>query len=260
MKLRTVAVATTCLCMLLSLSLASAWADGMPDEDNFNPVASKPGVPAPGVVQPPPIKGTKAAPKPAPAPALAPKTTPAATPAPVATPAPAPATTPAPTPAAPPPAAVQPATPAAQPPAAPASTPPTPAPAPAPATTPPPAAALPAAPVATSSSQAVSRLHAVISIDVKVLERQPPAAEVIVKGKSPTAGWTNVTLRPIETKGSVLELELVGTPPPGPATQAITDVAAAVQINPLPADVKMIRVVANTNKALKVVRYDQPSN
>lgn len=92
-----------------------------------------------------------------------------------------------------------------------------------------------------------------ISIDVKVLERQPPAAEVVVKGKAPTGGWTNVTLRPIETKGTVLELELVGTPPSGPATQAITDVAAAVQINPLPADVKMIRVVASTNKALKVL-------
>jgi hypothetical protein len=91
----------------------------------------------------------------------------------------------------------------------------------------------------------------VISIDVKVLE---PAAEVIVKGKAPTGGWTNVTLRPIETKGTVLELELVGTPPSGPATQGVTDVAAAVQINPLPAGVKMIRVVANTNKALKVIR------
>jgi hypothetical protein len=98
----------------------------------------------------------------------------------------------------------------------------------------------------------VSRLHAVISIDVKML--QSSAAEVVVKGKAPSGGWTNITLRPIETKGTVLELEFVGTPPAGPATQAITDVAAAVQINPLPADVKMIRVVANTNKALKVVR------
>lgn len=86
---------------------------------------------------------------------------------------------------------------------------------------------------------------------MKVLE---PAAEVVVKGKAPTGGWTNVTLRPIETKGTVLELELVGTPPSGPATQAVTDVAAAVQINPLPPGVKMIRVVANTNKALKVIR------
>lgn len=83
---------------------------------------------------------------------------------------------------------------------------------------------------------------------------QASAVEVVVKGKAQTGGWTDVTLRPIETKGTVLELELVGTPPASPSTQAITDVAAAVQINPLPAEVKMIRVVANTNKALKVVR------
>lgn len=93
-----------------------------------------------------------------------------------------------------------------------------------------------------------------ISIDVKLMERQPPLAEVTVKGVAPTGGWTNITLRPVETKGGVLELELVGTPPSGPATQALTNIAAAVQINPLPAEVKMIRIVSQTNKALKVIR------
>lgn len=97
-------------------------------------------------------------------------------------------------------------------------------------------------------------MHAVISIDVKILERQPSVAEVVVKGVAPTGGWKDVTLRPVETKGGVLELELVGTPPSGPATQVLTNTAAAVQINPLPAEVKMIRVVSQTNKALKVIR------
>lgn len=78
-------------------------------------------------------------------------------------------------------------------------------------------------------------------------------AEVTVKGFAPTGGWTNVTLRPLETKGGVLELELVGKAPPGPVTKALTNVAAAVQINPLPAEVKMIRIVSQTNKALKVI-------
>ncbi len=97
-------------------------------------------------------------------------------------------------------------------------------------------------------------MHAVISIDVKILERQPSVAEIVVKGVAPTGGWKDVTLRPVETKGCVLELELVGTPPSGPATQVLTNTAAAVQINPLPAEVKMIRVVSQTNKALKVIR------
>ncbi len=249
MTLRTVAAATTCLCMLMSLSLASAWADGMPDDEGFNPVPSKPGVLAPGVVQPPPIKNTKPAAKPVtkptPAPVVAPTTpAPAAapTPAPVQTPAtaPAPVQQPAPTPTPAPAAAPEPATP---------TPPPTTT-----ATAPVPAPIQPTAPPPTTSNGALARLHAVISIDVKLFERQPPLAEVVVKGVAPTGGWTNVTLRPVETKGGVLELELVGTPPSGPTTQVLTNTAAAVQINPLPDDVKMIRVVSQTNKALKVIR------
>jgi hypothetical protein len=89
---------------------------------------------------------------------------------------------------------------------------------------------------------------------VKLLQGSQPMAEVTVKGFAPTGGWTNITLRPLETKGGVLELELVGKPPSGPSTQALTNIAAAVQINPLPAEVKMIRVIAQTDKALKVIR------
>lgn len=88
---------------------------------------------------------------------------------------------------------------------------------------------------------------------MKLLDAQQPMAEVTVKGFAPTGGWTNVTLRPVETKGGVLELELVGKAPTGPATQVLTNIAAAVQINPLPAEVKMIRIVSQTNKALKVI-------
>jgi hypothetical protein len=242
MTLRTVAATLTCAGMLLSLSLASAWADGMPEEDGFNPVKSKPGVLAPGVVQPPPIKDTKPAAKPVVKPAPAPATRPAPTPTPAPAAAPVPAPTPDPTPVATPPVP------------APAPT-PTPAATPAPAVAPPPTTtATPAPPPASSTSPTLARLHAVISIDVKILERQPSIAEVVVKGVAPTGGWKDVTLRPVETKGGVLELELVGTPPSGPATQVLTNTAAAVQINPLPAEVKMIRVVSQTNKALKVIR------
>lgn len=275
MTLRTVAATAACIGSLLLASVTVA--DGLPDEDDFNPVPSTPGVPAPGVVQPPPIKNTPAVTKPAPAPVVkpapvaAPKpvVTPAPTlgvtpkPAPVAAPTPVPAPTPAPTPApvAPPPTAVAPTPPVTTPPAAPVTTP---APAPSPVTTPapvtPPPAAVTTPPAASTpapaapSTASLSRLHAVISIDVQLLERQPPLAEVTVKGVAPTGGWTNITLRPVETKSGVLELELVGTPPAGPSTQALTNVAAAVQINPLPAEVKMIRIVSQTNKALKVIR------
>lgn len=261
MTLRVIAAVAACIASLVAASMTTAWADGMPDPEdaNFNPVPSKPGVPAPGVTQPAPIKDTKpvkpAAPvkppapavtpaKPVPAPVTQPMPPPAAQPAPapvtqpapVATPAPAPVTTPA--PAAPP---VEPVTP-----------PPAPTSAPTPATTPPAPTPQPAPTIAETKP-----LFDVTSVEVQLLERQPPLVNVIVKGSARTGGWKNVRLEPLQTFAAEVGMRsftLVGTPPSGPATQALTPVSATIQINPLPADVKTIRVLSETNEAAQTFR------
>lgn len=210
MTLRIVAAAAACIGLMFAATFAAA--DGMPEpEDGFNPVPSVPAKPAPGVVQPPPIKEPKPAPapepaKPAPAPATAPVTAP--TPAPTS----APVTPPAP-----------PATPAAD----------------------------------TTPAGQQKSIYEVQSVEVQIMERQPPIASITVKGTARTGGWKNVELKPLQTFAPEVGMRsytLVGTPPSGPATQALTPVTATVQLDPLPADVKTIRVLGETNEVAQTFR------
>lgn len=249
MTLRIVAAVAACV-GALALANVMASADGMPDAEDqgYNPVPSVPGKPAPGVVQPPPIKPTKpvAAPKPAPAPEP-PKPSPAPEPAkptePAAVepkPAPAPATPPAPSETSTP---------------APAPTPtPTPAPTPAPVTTPTPA---PAAPATGETKTQTKPVYEITGVDIQVMERQPPLASITVTGKTRTGGWKNIELKPLQTFAAEVGMRsytLVGTPPDGMATQALTTVTAKITLDPLPADVKTIRVLGETNEVAQTFR------
>lgn len=221
MTLRIVAAAAACIGLMFAATFAAA--DGMPGpEDGFNPVPSVPAKPAPGVVQPPPIKETKPAPAPTPA-KPAPATAPVTAPTPAPTPAPVTAPTPAPTsaPATPPPA--PPATPAAD----------------------------------TTPAGQQKSIYEVQSVEVQIMERQPPIASITVKGTARTGGWKNVELKPLQTFAPEVGMRsytLVGTPPSGPATQSLTPVTATVQLDPLPADVKTIRVLGETNEVAQTFR------
>lgn len=206
----------------MGLSLMLARADGMPEpeDQNYNPVPSVPGVPAPGVKQPAPVKAVKPAPAPPPEPVTQVEPPPSPPPAtPPAAPAPAPAPTTAPTPA---PVA---------------STPP-----PAPVTTP---AAL------------RKPVYEVLSVDVQLNDRNPPFVIVTVKGTTRTGGWKNIELHPLQTfapEVGMRSFTLVGTPPSGVSTQAITPVNMTIRIDPLPDGVKTIRVLAETNEVAQTFR------
>ena len=89
------------------------------------------------------------------------------------------------------------------------------------------------------------------------MERQPPIASITVKGTARTGGWKNVELKPLQTFAPEVGMRsytLVGTPPSGPATQSLTPVTATVQLDPLPADVKTIRVLGETNEVAQTFR------
>ncbi|MCE9521794.1 MAG: hypothetical protein K8S25_05100 [Alphaproteobacteria bacterium] len=196
------------------LSLALARADGMPEpeDQNFNPVPSVKGVPAPGVPATPqrPAK---------PAPAVEPVTAPAPPPAPEPTPAPAPTPTPAVTPTA--------STPPAPPPEAPA-------------------------PVAQKKT-----IYEIVNVEVQMAERKPPFITIVVRGTARTGGWKDVELRPLPTFAKEVGMRsftLVATQPDGPATQALTPVTATIKIDPLPDDVKTIRVLGETNEVAQTFR------
>lgn len=228
MTLRIVAASAVCVAFLVAATFAVA--DGMPEpeDENFNPVPSIPGKPAPGVTQPPPIKPTKPAPA-----AEAPKP---AAPV-VAQPAPTPATQP-------------PAPPEPTPAAAPVSAPVTP---PAASTPPPAPAPTPAQPAAPQKKQ----IFEIRGVEIQILERQPPAATITVRGTARTGGWTNIELSPLQTFAPEVGMKsytLVGTPPDGAATQALSPVSVTVTLDPLPADVKTIRVLGETNEVAQTFR------
>jgi hypothetical protein len=219
MTLRIAAVSVACIGALVVASLA--FADGMPDPEDgkFNPVPSVPGKPAAGVTQPAPVKDTQPAPAP-----IAPK--------------PAPAT---------PPEPVEPAAPASDTQAAPPPS-PTPTAQPAPAT--------PAPTTAADKDAATQKkqVYEVTSVDVKVTNG---GATVSVKGTARTGGWKEIELKPLPTfapEVGMMSYTLVGTPPSGPATQALTPVSATITINPLAAEVKTIRVLGETNEVAQTFR------
>lgn len=223
MTLRIVAATTACIGFLIAATFAAA--DGMPEpeDENFNPVPSVPGKPAPGVTQPAPIKPAK------PAPVVAPKPTPAPV---VNTPEPAP------------------------PPAEPDDADPAPAPAPAPtptAVTPAPAPATPPAPAPTSEQK--KQIYEILSVDVQVSPK--PAATITVKATARSGGWKDIELKPLQTFAAEVGMRsytLVGTPPSGPSTQALSPVSVTITLDPLPADVKTIRVLGETNEVAQTFR------
>ncbi len=217
MKLRVIAAVTACAASLIVAKFAPTLADGMPepDDENFNPVPSVP----PEVTPPPPVTPVR----PAPAPVVAP------------------APVPAPAPVVAPPAPVAPA--------------PVPQPAPAPMPTPPvvkPPAAAPPAPAPVPSASVQQRtIYEVLSVDVTVTRKNPLAVTITVKGTARTGGWKNIELRPLQTfapEVGMRSFTLVGTPPSGMATQALTPVSVSIMIDPLPADVKTIRVLSESNE------------
>lgn len=258
MKLRAIAAAAACASTLVLAQFAPTYADGMPndDDENFNPVPSVPGVPAPGVKQPAPIKqNTK------------PTGISAPLPAPVATPPAAPAPEPAPAPSSPPPATItpeiKPSAPATAP--APPSTPvvaPTPTPAPvapvAPTVTKPvnPAVSQPAPATVPTATGTVPQqtLKEVLDVEVTIQKTNPRSAIVTVRGSADTGGWTAIQLKPLQTVATEIGMRsylLVGTKPTGFATQAITPVTATITIDPLPANVRAIRVLSETTEIVQ---------
>ena len=264
MSLRSVAAAAACIVSLLLVSQVPTRADGLPEpeDENYNPVPSKPGVPAPGVTQPPPIKDKKPKPAKAPKPAktpAAPLSTPAPTPVPaVQPPVAAPVVAPPPeTPVTTTPPATAP-TPPSQPqpqPATPPTTPPPVQPAP-PAAVPSTPPVTPAAPAATPVS-AKKPIYEITGIEVQIAERQPPIGVITVKAVARTGGWKDIELKPLQTFAPEVGMRtftLVGTPPTGVATQALSPVSAMIRIDPLPADVKTIRVLGESNEVAQTFR------
>ena len=100
-------------------------------------------------------------------------------------------------------------------------------------------------------------IYEITGIEVQIAERQPPIGVITVKAVARTGGWKDVELKPLQTFAPEVGMRtftLVGTPPTGVATQALSPVSAMIRIDPLPADVKTIRVLGESNEVAQTFR------
>ena len=94
-------------------------------------------------------------------------------------------------------------------------------------------------------------------IDVGISKDKPGFVTVVVKGTTRTGGWANAQLKPLQTfapEVGMRSFTFVASPPSGSSTQSMTPIQATVKIDPLPADVKTIRVLSETNEIAQTFR------
>jgi hypothetical protein len=100
-------------------------------------------------------------------------------------------------------------------------------------------------------------IYEVTGIDVGVAKDKPTFITVIVKGTTRTGGWSNPQLKPLQTfapEVGMRSFTFVASPPNGSSTAAMTPIQATIRIDPLPADVKTIRVLSETNEIAQTFR------
>jgi hypothetical protein len=101
----------------------------------------------------------------------------------------------------------------------------------------------------------VKQVYAVDSVTVSLELREGAAPELTIKARGTvrTGGWSNGELRPAQTfaaEQGVRSFTFVATSPRSDmmVTQALTPIEAKTTMPPLPADVKAIRILAETNE------------
>lgn len=98
-----------------------------------------------------------------------------------------------------------------------------------------------------------ARVYSVDSITFKIRESMPVQLEIKARGTVRSGGWSKAELRPLiphAPPAGVRMFTFVATPPRSDemVTQALSPVEASFTIPALPADVKEIRIVAETNE------------
>jgi hypothetical protein len=117
--------------------------------------------------------------------------------------------------------------------------------------------AQPAPPPPAAGAPMDKAIYEVTGIDVGVAKDKPTFITVVVKGTTRTGGWSKPQLKPLQTfapEVGMRSFTFVAAPPNGPTTQAMTPVQATIRIDPLPPDVKTIRVLSETNEIAQTFR------
>lgn len=107
----------------------------------------------------------------------------------------------------------------------------------------------PGAPTATAEPAAERPLANVTSVELTIAPAQPRGSSKLiirVAGVAPSAGWSNIRLRPVNyiqaPPDGVYDFTLVGAPPEGMAAQVLTPVTAEYDWGGFPIGLRGVRV------------------
>jgi hypothetical protein len=121
--------------------------------------------------------------------------------------------------------------------------------APAPAGAPAPSASLPRRRVITPNTE--QGVYTVDSVMLAHPADAPKAIVITVRGVVRTGGWTNLRLvevAGVDNRADIKSYKFVATSPAGAATAALQRAETVLRVDSLPAAVKTIRVVSETNE------------
>lgn len=96
-------------------------------------------------------------------------------------------------------------------------------------------------------------VYLVEDVNLVMTRKMPPSLIIRARGKTRTAGWDNAELRPLQTfapeKGiRTFTLVATGPRPDEMVAQVETPISASITLDPLPDDVKQIKVMSETNE------------
>jgi ABC-type Fe3+-hydroxamate transport system substrate-binding protein len=96
-------------------------------------------------------------------------------------------------------------------------------------------------------------VYTVDDVQIAILKKTPAGIVITAKGTTRTAGWDNPELRPLQTfapEQGIRSFTFVATGPRPDelVAQVITPIEATYTLDPLPGDVKQIKVMSETDE------------
>ncbi|KPJ93033.1 MAG: hypothetical protein AMJ55_08860 [Gammaproteobacteria bacterium SG8_15] len=92
----------------------------------------------------------------------------------------------------------------------------------------------------------------ITDVQLTLSKSNPPQLDIAVKGNVTSSGWTKPELTPFvyvtPPQDGIYDYDFQAVPPAGPAATVITPIEAGYSLNPLPDNLKGVRIHASQNK------------
>jgi hypothetical protein len=108
-----------------------------------------------------------------------------------------------------------------------------------------------------SPNTELKKVFKVTTIHLDILKSNPPQLQIHAEGDARTGGWSNPQLIPYEyiapPADGIYEFDFQAQPPADIATQVITPIKAGYTMNPLPDNLKGVKIYAEQNNMVALL-------